>query len=193
MPCLCQREFAWSKLIHRSVSPILKETYLHLIILTHFLPWTGIPRSYGSVPTPHEWGIHVSISTFGFGVAMCKSNGSWGSRWGRLLLIHYTFGVRLIEAKSALFFRDGEVKIYHQRSQRTYLGRGKHSCKICLVGIVLVLIHFKFNPFPACSKGVAWSVSYSPIEHHMAFRQFIIHAFSQSVTWSKVIRLNFPG
>ena len=72
--------------------------------LTHFLPRTGIPHSYGSVPTAHERGIHVSIRTFGFGVAMRKSNGSWGSHRGRLLLIHYTFGVRLIEAKSAVFF-----------------------------------------------------------------------------------------
>ena len=115
-------------------------------LLTHFLPRMGSPHSYGSVPTAHEPGVHVSIRTFGFGVAMHKSNGSWGSRQGILLLIHYTFGVRLIEAKSILFFRDGEAKIYHQRShQRTDLGKGKHSCKIYLEGIVLMHNMFGAN------------------------------------------------
>ena len=83
--------------------PLGSNNWMHQRHLTHFLPRTGIPHSYGSVPTAHERGIHVSIRTFGFGVAMRKSNGSWGSHRGRLLLIHYTFGVHLIEAKSAGF------------------------------------------------------------------------------------------
>ena len=74
----------------------------------------GIPRSYGSVPTTHKRGIHISIRTFGFGVAMHKSNGSWGNRRGGQLLNTLTFGVRLIKAKSALFIRVGEVKVYCQ-------------------------------------------------------------------------------
>ena len=66
------------------------------------------------------------IRTFGFGVALRKSNGSWGSRRGRLLLIHCTFGVRLIEAQSALVFLRGRGEnLPSVKSSTNLLGQGK--------------------------------------------------------------------
>ena len=57
---------------------------------------------------------------------MRKSNGSRGSRQGRLLLIHYTFGVRLIEEESVSDSGDVEGTLLFDLQPSTSRARNMH-------------------------------------------------------------------